>query len=299
MVSIVIPTFNREKTIVRAVNSVLRQTYCDIEVIVVDDGSQDKTRMLLDEIQDPRIRYIYQRNSGACAARNKGIKLAQGDYIAFQDSDDIWHEDKLEQQMKIMDKYKPDILFCQMIRFDADSSQENNTVVPEISHSGFLERKDIVVGISTQCLLTKSYVAKDILFDTDMPRYQDLDWLLRATEKYSLFGLKEILVDYYFSDDSISKSNEKMLTALALLSRKWPKMKADLPNIYNYLWVRLVQVGREKYDLGDKDYAKYLKTGFYHSPRMIDKLKYVLICIGLFEPLRRVRDKLKKFDTYQ
>ena len=84
MVSIIIPTYNREKTILRAINSVLEQTYNDIEVIIVDDGSKDNTREIIESLNCSKIRYIYQENGGASKARNTGIRAAEGEYISFK-----------------------------------------------------------------------------------------------------------------------------------------------------------------------------------------------------------------------
>ena len=89
-VSVVIPTFNRADTIGDSIKSVLEQTFKDFEVIVVDDGSTDGTESVVAAFGDSRIKYIMQDNAGACAARNNGIRHANGEYIAFQDSDDYW-----------------------------------------------------------------------------------------------------------------------------------------------------------------------------------------------------------------
>ena len=96
MVSVIIPSYNREKTIKRAVESGLNQTYKDIEVIVVDDCSSDKTIEILTSIKDKRFSYYkLDKNSGACVARNLGIEKVKGDYIFLHDSDDEWLPDKL------------------------------------------------------------------------------------------------------------------------------------------------------------------------------------------------------------
>lgn len=88
MISVVIPTYNRAKLIARSIESVLNQTYKDIEIIVVDDGSEDNTEEVVLNIKDDRIRFFRMKcNQGACAARNKGISMATGEYVAFQDRD--------------------------------------------------------------------------------------------------------------------------------------------------------------------------------------------------------------------
>ena len=100
MVSVIIPSYNREKTIKKAIDSVLNQTWNDLEVIVVDDGSTDNTSQVISEIKDDRLKYVHQENAGACVARNRGINLASGEIIAFHDSDDLWRVDKLEKKWK-------------------------------------------------------------------------------------------------------------------------------------------------------------------------------------------------------
>ena len=99
IVSVIIPTYNRAKYITSAIDSVLSQTYNNIEIIVVDDGSNDSTREVLYRYGN-KIRYVYQENLGVSAARNRGIELSKGEWIAFLDSDDVWFPKKLSVQME-------------------------------------------------------------------------------------------------------------------------------------------------------------------------------------------------------
>ena len=93
LVSVIIPTYNRADNILKSINSVLNQTIKDIEIIIVDDGSNDETYAVVKSIKDDRIRYIkHIRNMGVSAARNTGIKYTKGEYIAFQDSDEVWYK---------------------------------------------------------------------------------------------------------------------------------------------------------------------------------------------------------------
>ena len=102
-VSVVIPTYNRQRLVQDTIDSVLRQTFEDLELIVIDDGSTDDTRRVLQDRYGTRIRYVYQENQGESAARNHGIALADGEYVAFVDSDDLWHPQKLERQVEVSD----------------------------------------------------------------------------------------------------------------------------------------------------------------------------------------------------
>jgi len=111
-VSVVIPTYDRAAKVQTGIESVLAQTLSDLEVIVVDDGSEDDTGKVLAETFGDRIRYYYQANQGASAARNKGIAEARGEWIAFLDSDDEWERDKLEWQFQALERFGPQCGGC-------------------------------------------------------------------------------------------------------------------------------------------------------------------------------------------
>jgi len=111
-VSVIIPTYDRATKVTKGIASVLDQTYSDLEVIVVDDGSSDGTGKILGEMFGDRIRYFAQANQGVSVARNKGIAEARGEWIAFLDSDDLWEKDKLELQMKTLERFGPQCSGC-------------------------------------------------------------------------------------------------------------------------------------------------------------------------------------------
>jgi len=111
-VSVVIPTFNRAEKVSKSVESVLGQSFTDLEVIVVDDGSSDETGPTLRSAFGDRIRYYFQPNQGVSVARNRGIEEAKGEWIAFLDSDDLWETDKLEWQLRALDRFGPQCSAC-------------------------------------------------------------------------------------------------------------------------------------------------------------------------------------------
>ena len=286
MVSVIIPTYNRACTLEKSVRSVLAQTYEDLELIIVDDGSVDNTKSVVKNIDDKRIRYYYQKNSGACAARNKGIDLAKGEYIAFQDSDDVWLPEKLSRQIQTIGDTGADIVFCQIHRCnDADG----NVILPELDKSGFLKYRDLVVGISTQTLFMKREVAEKVRFDQKAPRFQDLEWILRAARIYTVFGLKEVLVDVYFSADSITMSSQKLLEGIKLIEKKNPRLRIDAPKVYSVLWKFTVGEGLILLNKGRKEFSDYLKVGFLLSNEIRDKVKYIAVCLGIFQPIYELR----------
>lgn len=104
IVSVIIPAYNAEKTILATLESVQKQTFSDIEVIVIDDGSTDRTVELTDTVQDSRVKVFSYQNSGVSVARNRGIECAIGDFITFIDADDLWTSDKLQLQLEALQK---------------------------------------------------------------------------------------------------------------------------------------------------------------------------------------------------
>src|SRR5262249_35935561 len=109
-VSVIIPSYNSARYLTDAVDSVLRQTFCDFEMVIVDDGSTDDTEAVVRRYGE-RVRYLRQPNSGVAAARNRGIEESRGRYVAFLDADDTWHQDKLHAQVAALLK-NPGYLAC-------------------------------------------------------------------------------------------------------------------------------------------------------------------------------------------
>ena len=222
MVSVIIPTYNRSKTIRRAIESVLTQTYNQLELIIVDDGSTDNTDQWIKEIQDERLRYIkLPYNMGACHARNVGIEEAKGSYIAFQDSDDVWHHDKLEKQLNTMNRTGADVTVCRYDRYTEDGNTFVKTY-PSNIEPGFCTIKQ-VVGRSlfgTPTLLARAGVLKLNLFDESLPRLQDFELVLRLIQSYSIYFMNEVLVDAYFQKDSVSQDRKNLIKAEEIILSK-------------------------------------------------------------------------------
>ena len=233
-VSVIIPTYNREGIILESVKSVLEQTYENFELIIVDDCSKDNTIKALEGICDARLKIIKQdTNSGACAARNRGIRESRGKIIAFQDSDDLWDSTKLEKQIKSLLDNKADIVFCQGVRIMGEKEE----LLPKQEKSGFVEKRTLQTRslVSTQMLLGYSYCFRENMFDENMPRYQDYDLVIRLAEKYRFYYLAEPLVTIRVQSDSITNDSMKLVRARKLLLEKYPaiidgnqEMKADM-----------------------------------------------------------------------
>ncbi len=255
-VTVVIPTYNRASVIEQSVRSVLNQTYDNLEVIVVDDGSTDDTRAVIEQIKDARLRYIWQENSGACAARNKGVQNARGEYIAFQDSDDIWYPDKLSKQMDMMLKMKADVIVCKIAMHSLDGTV---TMYPKRIRKGFISRQNDIFGIGTQAIVARAEVCRSEKFTDDMPRYQDLEWIYRVLQNFSVYYIDEPLVDYRIGSDSISKSPEKMYEALFKLNILYPDIRKKCPALALHIIRNLLSGWMEMRKKDPRKSRKYLK----------------------------------------
>lgn len=221
LVSVIIPVYNREATVGRAVTSVLNQSYTNFELIIVDDCSNDNSLNVIREFQDERIRVItLERNSGANAARNKGIIAAKGQYIAFQDSDDVWDKDKLKIQLQEMMSRELSACFCAYRLIDSKSQ----SVVPEDFEDKEKYETELINVlasynvIGTPTLMVKKNIFDKIgYFDEEMPRFQDYEFVIRLVQKEKIGYIACPLVFVYHSKISISTNLEALCEAIILL----------------------------------------------------------------------------------
>lgn len=222
MVSIVIPTYNRKNEIIRAICSILQQTYVHYEIIVVDDGSTDNTQEAVRQIDDDRIRYIYlEQNQGACHARNVGIQESKYEYIAFQDSDDEWMPDKLELQMHKMMESPDDVgmVYCRMEGISRNG-QENVICPPyewpeDVPLEGNLFRLLLwrnIMGTPTM-LIRKECLRQIGGFKDALQCLQDWELALRIAKRYRIGFVDEVLVKLHKTSNSISTNGGAHLVA--------------------------------------------------------------------------------------
>lgn len=218
LVSVVIPTYNRKDVIMRAVNSVLNQTYAKLELIVVDDGSADGTAELLKKMEDKRLIIIRtNENKGACHARNIGVEAASGYYVAFQDSDDEWMENKVEEQIAFMEQKGVQVCFSPYILADKDEIAVIPANYKDINY--FTNMKDIlkegnVIGLPT-LIAKKSVLDKlEYVFCENLPCLQDYELALRIIQNTEIGYYPIPLVKAYRMEDSITNNMKKYVAAV-------------------------------------------------------------------------------------
>lgn len=204
LVSVILPTYDRAALLPRSIGSVLAQSDGDLELIVVDDGSEDETAAVVAGFADPRVRYVkLPQNRGLPAARNAGLAQARGDYVAFQDSDDEWHGEKLARQRRALAAHpEAAIVYSDMHRVCADGRvlyHRSPTIVrgrlidPDTRYwQGYM--------LAMQPVLMRRECLEDLRFDERLIRFEDLDLHLRLARRYQFIHMPEPLVDYHESD---------------------------------------------------------------------------------------------------
>jgi glycosyltransferase involved in cell wall biosynthesis len=197
LVSVVIPTYNMEKYIKDAINSVLAQTYKNFELIVVDDGSTDSTCTLVREFGND-VMYIYQRNLGPSAARNNGIRASKGEYVAFLDADDQWEADKIDFQMKAMlASPRVGLVSCGERGVDLSGKVLRTTLRKNYKNAEALFMdllKGNFVSGGSCALVRKCCFEKLGFFDEKITVGEDWDMWLRIVQNYDINFVEKILV---------------------------------------------------------------------------------------------------------
>ncbi|MBI9070037.1 MAG: glycosyltransferase family 2 protein [Melioribacteraceae bacterium] len=223
LISVVIPTYNRAFIIKKCLDSVLEQTFHNLEVLVVDDGSTDNTKEVVESINDSRINFIEsEKNGGACAARNIGINAAKGDYIAFLDSDDYWLKDKLEKQINCLKDSGDDttIIHCGYERRDVDSGElvGKRIVYNDVQKEVF---SNLGAAPGTPSLLIKRDILLEIGgFDENLPAHQETELAIRLAKKYNFKLVDEYLAVATVNHTRISSNPVNRINAKEIIYHK-------------------------------------------------------------------------------
>ena len=205
-VSVIIPTYNRGYIVREAIDSVLSQTVRDIELLVVDDGSTDNTRQIVEEVNDARVKYFYKENGGVSSARNAGISYAEGTYVAFLDSDDLWPKEFLEVTSSVLDS---DDSYGLAYTATVQKYKDGREKVDNIEHcvSGWVT-KDLFEHstIWPMAVLIHKSILDGFWFDEYLKVCDDNDAFLRLSTKARFIFVPSTRIIRRFSSDSHSNA---------------------------------------------------------------------------------------------
>jgi len=228
-VAVIIPAYNREKTIKYCLDSVINQTYKNLEIIVVDNGSSDSTADIVKQYSDERIKIIkLDKNSGAQHARNVGIKSATSEWITLLDSDDEWLLDKIEKQLKILEENnwnKHLVIHSDAILKDVVNNTVSDFNIPFVDGDNVYPLLLEHSSPFFQAIFTSKQAFEEIGYlDEDVPSYQEWDTSIRLAKICKFIQMKEATFIYYLHDgETISKSNERDIQGYGYIINKHRK----------------------------------------------------------------------------
>lgn len=208
LVSVIIPVYNLEEYIEHCIRSILNQTYKNVEVICVDDGSKDSSAEVISGLckTDERIRYIYQENAGVSAARNNGLELATGDYIVFVDGDDYMHYQTIEIFVNAIKNSGFDCVCAPEIKTaDNDENMEEITEYKceKINHEDLFSYKyGSVLGKSVWSKIFRNDVAKSVRFKEEFSNGEDANYIVRILANGATIGIVDKNLYYYFQREN-------------------------------------------------------------------------------------------------
>lgn len=306
LISVVIPSYNAARFVNQAIDSVMQQTYSPIEIILVDDGSTDDTAQRLAALGN-RIRYVHQVNGGLSKARNRGIREARGELVAFLDADDKWLPEKLQKQWEML-RADPDLKFVHTDVFDL--IETTGEVVHEdrngrrFTGDCYLEFFRGNVIIPSTVLVTRSCLEQIGHFDEAIrgASTQDMDLCLRVARHHRFAYVDEPLVLYRMHPDNASRNRRMMLEdeyfVLAKALRDDPELAGRIGprDVRDRMSKLAFGAGYANIDLGDLSRARrYLRAALRYAPFAPRTWAYfvsTLLPIGARRELRSIKQRM-------
>lgn len=245
-ISVIVPAYNAQNTILETIASIRSQTFTDFELIIVDDGSSDRTLELLQNIRDPRIKLVAYENSGVSVARNRGISLATSEYLAFIDADDLWTSDKLEQQLAVLQQHSTaGVAYSWTCFMDRQGKfvHTDRPVYFEGNVRAELLKTNFLLSGSNP-LIRREALASVGGFDPTLTHAEEWDLYLRLAAKYDFVVVPKTQILYRQTAGSASAKIEVMeKDALKVIERAFqavpaqlqPLKNQSLANLYRYL----------------------------------------------------------------
>ncbi|MER3524277.1 MAG: glycosyl transferase family 2 [Ignavibacteria bacterium] len=233
LVSVIIPAYNAERFVERTLRSVIGQTYPNMEILVVDDGSTDDTSQIVQSFcrQDSRVVLLRKENGGVATARNLGFQKSNGELITPLESDDVWYPEKLTEQVKLMQNFEASVgmVYCWSRIIDEDdrpivdiTHRYEGNVAAELMLSNFL-------GKGSCALIRRECFDVAGLYNGDTTPCEEWDMYLRVAERYNVHLVPKILVGYREVLTSLSADVRRMERAFAAFTREEQRRHPYLP----------------------------------------------------------------------
>lgn len=311
LISIVIPVYNGEKSIVKTIESAVNQTFTDFELIIINDGSQDGTLETISQITDSRLQVFSYENSGVTVSRNRGIEKASGEFIAFLDADDLWTPDKLQSQLFALQE-NPEAAVAYSWTDWIDESGKFLRPGSHITANGDVYKKLLLINFldnGSNPLIRKQALLEIGGFDELLPPSEDWDMWLRLAAKYDFVGVPFPQVLYRFSTNSASSNVLRLESSCLRLIEKTfaqadgslqPLKRYSLANIYKYLIYKSLEGFPEQKKGWNA--IKFLWNALRNQPdlfgkRIIWKVLFKITVMILLPP-QQAENILNKFNKF-
>lgn len=296
MISIVIPLYNKERSIAKTLDCVLGQTWQDFEVVVVDDGSTDRSAEVVKRCTDPRIRLISQKNAGVSAARNRGIAEARGEWVALLDADDEWEPDYLATQAALATAY-PDCSVCATnYVFVSDDGSRRNTILHKLpfdSEDGELTNYFEVAACSHPPIWTSATMARKEAFEAvggfplGVKSGEDLITWSRLACRYRIAYSKKAYALYNHPSQAKRLKPDRAPEEIDYVGNAYSELlekHAGLPGLVDMAarWHKMRMVTFIQLGNGSAARAEYAKIRSYVDPSKVEKMWNILSYMPLF-----------------
>lgn len=286
-VSVIIPAYNAMAFLPETLDSVLKQTFTDFEVLIVNDGSSDHIVEWASQITDPRVRLISQENQRVSAARNTGITNSQGEYIAFLDADDLWEPTKLEKQVRCLDK-KPEVglVYTWTLFVDQDNNSMGKIYASHAEGNVWEEfvANDMIASGSSP-MVRRSCFDTVGLFDRNLAYAPDRDMWVRIAFLYPFAVVKEPLLRYRQLPNSFSRNRQGMFQDLCKVTEKaFQSVPTELLYVRNRCY-GMINLGYGWISIDDGDYKKaihYRRQAFLHYPQICFSQRFIRLSLAIF-----------------
>jgi glycosyltransferase involved in cell wall biosynthesis len=299
-VAVIIPTYNRAEFLHSAITSVLRQTFQDLEIIVVDDASEDNTLNVVNGFGDKRIRSVHHEiRKGEAAARNSGIMNSNAEYIAFLDDDDEWLPEKLQLQVDLLEKSPPEVgvVYAGFTTIDRKTGRILGEGIP--SKRGDIYKDMVVgnvVGTPSTVLLRRQCFEQVGSFDKKIAYNIDYDMWIRISKEFWFECIEKPLVRYYVHERQVSNNLGDRIRGQETLLEKYEQFFALDKEAYGEQYAHLGSLCWENENVR-KAARAFLKAAIAY-PWKLEYYSYLIRCLGFillgkrnFVRVKRLKDR--------
>ncbi len=246
-ISIIVPIYNAEKYLSKCINSLINQTKKEIEIILINDGSTDRSEEIINNYRDERIKYFKNENQGIGKTRNFGIEKATGKYLMFVDSDDYLKEDACEILFKKAEKEKLDLVICNYYKVDEETDKKEIIEIKEFKNTKLKDNKELLLNVNLapwNKLYKRDLIKKNKIKFVENLKYEDAPFVVETMDKAKRIGQVTEALNYYVihKNSETTIRDRKVFDIIEIVDkiRKYFSKRKDYTEIINKLSVRIL-----------------------------------------------------------